>query len=113
MEELAARTGLNYTPRRYDQVIRCFDELRLGRVHAIITDLLVAYDYIAPADSPFEIVWRSDEPEVFGICLKKDNDALTEAFNKALEELFEDGTMLRISYDIFGMDMVTQARQQW
>ena len=77
----------------------------------IVTDLLVAYEYIAQANSPFEIVWRSTEPEQFGICMKKGNDALTEAINQALDELFADGTMLKISNDIFGMDLVTSARK--
>jgi polar amino acid transport system substrate-binding protein len=113
MEELVATRGLRYIPRRYDKVMQCFDDLRLGRADAIVTDLLVAYDYIAPADSPFEIVWTSDEPEVFGICMRKGNDALTEAINKALTELFDDGTMRRISQNIFGMDLVTAARQTW
>jgi len=113
METLAAEQGLKYIPRRYDQVMRCFEEIKLNRVDVILTDLLVAYDYIAPADSPFEIVWMSDEPEVFGVCMKKGNDALTEAVNKALEEMFDDGTMQRISDEVFGMDLVTQAREQW
>jgi polar amino acid transport system substrate-binding protein len=113
MEELARRTGLRYIPRRYDQVIHCFEELRLGRVDLIVTDLLVAYNYVAPADSPFEIVWMSPDPEVFGICLRRGNDALTDAINQALTELFDDGTMLRISMDIFGMDLVTEARKTW
>ena len=112
MEELAAK-GLRYNPRRYEKVMNCFDELRLGRVSVIVTDLLVAYDYIAPADSPFEIVWRSAEPEVFGICMRKGNDALSQAIDKALEEMFNDGTMLKISNGVFGMDMVTEARKQW
>ena len=112
MEELAA-SGLRYIPRRYDQVIHCFEELRLGRVEVIVTDLLVAYDYIAPANSPYEIVWRSDEPEVFGVCIKKGNDALTTAINNALTDMFNDGTMRRISSQIFGMDLVTEARQTW
>jgi polar amino acid transport system substrate-binding protein len=113
MQALVERTGLRFTPRGYDQVMRCFEELRLNRVDVIITDLLVAYDYIAPEDSPFVIVWTSPEPEVFGICMKKGNDALTDAINRVLEEMFEDGTMQRISYEIFGMDLVTQAREQW
>jgi len=112
MEELASM-GLRYIPRRYDQVIHCFEELRMGRVDVIVTDLLVAYNYIAAADSPFEIVWKSPEPEVFGMCMKNGNDTLTNAVNKALEDLFNDGTMLRISNQIFGMDLVTEARRQW
>jgi polar amino acid transport system substrate-binding protein len=42
--------------------------------------------------------------------MKKGNDALTQAIDKALDELFTDGTMLRISQSIFGMDLVTAAR---
>ena len=113
MQELNRETGLKYNPRGYEKVMNCFDELKLGRVDVIVTDLLVAYDYIASANSPFEIVWESPEPEVFGICLRKGNDALTDAINKALEELFSDGTMVRISQQIFGMDLVTAARKHW
>ena len=110
MEDLGNK-GLKYTPRKYEKVMYCFDELKLGRVDVILTDLLVAYDYIAPADSPFEIVWKSPEDEKFGICMKKGADALTAAINKALDELFADGTMLKISQNVFGMDLVTAARQ--
>jgi polar amino acid transport system substrate-binding protein len=111
MEDLAAE-GLVYTPRRYEKVMYCFDELRLGRVDVIITDLPVALDYVAQANSPFEIVWTS-EPELFGICMRKGNDALTDAIDKALEELFADGTMLRISQKIFDADLVSAAKAAW
>jgi polar amino acid transport system substrate-binding protein len=103
--------GLKFAPYEYDKVINCFDELKLGRVDAIICDSLVAFDYIAPADSPFELVWQGQADEKFGICLKKGNDALTAAIDKALDELFADGTMLKISQDVFKMDMVSAARK--
>jgi len=114
MQDFAEETGLNYFPRGYEKVMFCFDELRLGRVDVIITDLPVALDYVSGDNSPFEIVWQNPEPEIFGICMKKGNDALTEAINKALEELFEDGTMERISMEHLEMtDPVTTARQLW
>jgi polar amino acid transport system substrate-binding protein len=103
--------GLAVNHRRYEKVMYCFDELQLGRVDVVVTDLLVAYDYIAPLDSPFEIVWTSTDDEKFGICMKKGNDALTEAVNAALDALFEDGTMLALSNKIFGMDLVSAARR--
>jgi polar amino acid transport system substrate-binding protein len=109
MEKLAA-DGLKFKPYEYDKVMNCFDELRLGRVDVIITDALVAVDYIAPADSPFEIVWQGEADEVFGICLKKGNDALTTALDGALDALFADGTMLKLSQDVFKVDMVSAAR---
>jgi len=109
MTELA-EGGLRFTPYEYDKVMYCFDEMRLGRVDAIMTDLLVAYEYVSRADSPFQIVWQGGE-EQFGICMKKGNDALTNAINEALDTLFADGTMLRISNEIFGMDLVSAVRQ--
>jgi polar amino acid transport system substrate-binding protein len=109
MTELAEQ-GMRFTPYEYDKVMYCFDELRLGRVDVIITDLLVAYEYIARSET-FEIVWQGGEEE-FGICMRKGNDALTTAVNKALDELFEDGTMLRISRETFnGMDLVSAVRR--
>ena len=109
MSDLAAE-GLRFTPYEYDKVMYCFDELRLGRVDAIVTDLLVAYEYVSQANNPFEIVWQGGEEE-FGICMKKGNDALTAAINDALDSLFTDGTMLRISNNIFGMDLVSAVRK--
>ncbi|MCL2265250.1 MAG: transporter substrate-binding domain-containing protein [Treponema sp.] len=109
MEELS-KGGLSFTPYEYDKVMYCFDELRLGRVDAIITDLLVAYEYLARSDL-FEIVWQGGEEE-FGVCMRKGNDALTEEINKALDALFEDGTMLKISKEIFnGLDLVSAVRR--
>jgi polar amino acid transport system substrate-binding protein len=91
--------------------MNCFDELRLGRVDAVICDSLVAVDYIAPADTPFEIVWLGPADEVFAICLKKGNDALTKALDDALDALFADGTMLKISQETFKMDLVSNVKR--
>ena len=105
-----AEKGLQFTPYEYDKVMYCFDELRLGRVDAIMTDLLVAYEYLARSDF-YEIVWQGGEEE-FGVCMRKGNDDLTKAIDKALDELFADGTMVKISKDIFnGMDLVSPVRR--
>ncbi|MDR1411705.1 MAG: ABC transporter substrate-binding protein [Spirochaetaceae bacterium] len=110
MAKLAGQ-GVSFTPYEYDKVMNCFDELRLGRVDAIVCDSLVAVDYIAPADSPFEIVWQGPAEEVFAVCLKKGNDALTAALDKALDELFAEGAILKLSQDVFKIDMVSAARR--
>ncbi|MDR3336117.1 MAG: ABC transporter substrate-binding protein [Treponema sp.] len=110
MAKLRAQ-GVNFTEYEYDKVMNCFDELRLGRVDAIVCDSLVAVDYIAPPNSPFEIIWQGPAEEVFAVCLKKGNDALTAALDKALDELFADGTMLKLSQDVFKFDMVSAARK--
>ncbi|MDR2448313.1 MAG: ABC transporter substrate-binding protein [Treponema sp.] len=106
-----AQGGLAFEPYEYDKVLNCFDDLRLERVDAIVCDSLVAFDYIAPANSPFKIVWQGEADEVFAICLKKGNDQLTNAIDRVLDALFADGTILKISQDVFQMDMVSSARK--
>jgi polar amino acid transport system substrate-binding protein len=102
--------GLQFTPREYASVMSCFHELRLGRVDAVLCDSTVAVDYLANPDYDVEVVWQGPADETFGICLKKGNDALTAALDKALDELFADGTMVALSNRIFGMDLVSAAR---
>jgi polar amino acid transport system substrate-binding protein len=105
-----AEDGLNISVFEYDKVMNCFDELRLGRVDVIVCDSMVAVDYVNAADSPFVIVWQGPSDEQFGICLKKGNDALTAALDEALDALFADGTMKRISQEVFKMDLVSSVR---
>jgi polar amino acid transport system substrate-binding protein len=102
--------GLVYNPFEYDKVMSCFDELLLNRVDVIVTDSVVALDYTTTPDSVFEMTWLGEPDEFFGICIKKGNDALTEAINKALDELFADGSMRRLSMDILNVDMVSAVR---
>jgi polar amino acid transport system substrate-binding protein len=110
MADLAAK-GLKFTPYEYDKVMNCFDELRNHRVDVVICDSVVAYFYTAQKDAPFEIVWEG-EGEILGICLKKGNTTLTAAVDKALDELFADGTVARISQNIFGSTSVVDAARE-
>jgi polar amino acid transport system substrate-binding protein len=103
-------SGLKYIPFEYDKVMNCFDELSLGRVDVIVTDSVVALDYTTAPNAQFEITWLGEPDEFFGICIKKGNDALTEAINKALDELFDEGTMRKISMNNLNVDMVSAVR---
>jgi polar amino acid transport system substrate-binding protein len=99
--------GARFTSYAYDKILNCFDDLALGRVDLVVVDNIVAFDYTGRADSPFEVLWQGPPDEYIGICLKKGNDALTNALNEALEELFADGTMSRISQKVFNRDLTT------
>ena len=103
--------GLRFTPREYASVMNCFDDLALGRVDVVVSDSLVAIDYTSQEDSAYQIVWLGEPDDFFGVCFKKGNDALTQAVDKALDELFADGTMLAISQAVFKTDMVSIARK--
>jgi polar amino acid transport system substrate-binding protein len=109
-EKLSER-GVKFTFFSYDKILNCFDDLKLGRVDAVVVDNIAAFDYAGKDDSPFEVVWQGPSDELIGNSQKKGNDALTAALNNALDELFAEGTMLRISREIFGRDMVSSVRK--
>ncbi|MDR0322145.1 MAG: ABC transporter substrate-binding protein [Treponema sp.] len=102
--------GVLFPSFSYDKITNCFDDLKLRRLDIIVVDNIVAFNY-AGEDTPFEVVWQGPSGEYIGICLKKGNDALTAALDNALEELFEDGTLLAISQRIFNRDLVTPVRK--
>ncbi|MHC6201849.1 substrate-binding periplasmic protein [Breznakiellaceae bacterium SP9] len=108
-ERLGAQ-GVRFTAFSYDKILNCFDDLRLDRVDLIVADNIVAFDYAAKENSPFEVVWQGPSNEYIGICLKKGNDALTNALNNALDALFENGTMLQLSQKTFKADLVSSVR---
>ncbi|MDR0402633.1 MAG: transporter substrate-binding domain-containing protein [Treponema sp.] len=94
----------------YDKVMNCFDELTLNRVDVILVDSVVAAEYLSRPNNPFEITAEISNDEVLAVCLKKGNDALTAALDKALDELYADGTLQKISRDVFGTDVVSSVR---
>lgn len=85
--------GLDCEPFEYEKILECFSELDAGRVDAIVCDSTVTYPYLSKADNPYEMVWKQDEePEEFGICLKK-NSPLTAPINEGLKELVDSGKL--------------------
>jgi polar amino acid transport system substrate-binding protein len=108
--EWIERTGTAVEVFEYDKVMNCFDELSLNRVDVILVDSVVAAEYLSRPGNPYEITAEVSNDEVLAICLKKGNNALTDALNTALDELFADGTLQKISQDIFGTDVVSSVR---
>jgi len=86
----------------YDKIIQCFDELKLGRLDAVLVDSVVAAYYIGEDSDTYKIVWENDEAEPYGICLKKGNDALTAAVEKAIDEIYAEGKFAQIANKHFG-----------
>jgi polar amino acid transport system substrate-binding protein len=103
----AEKSGAKIKTYPYDKVMNCFDELSLKRVDVILVDSVVASDYLAKPGNPYEISAMVSDDEVLAVCLKKGNNALTLAINKALDELYADGTLVAISKRIFGADVVS------
>lgn len=102
-----AEEGLKFTAAEYDDAMNSFADLKNGRCDVVVSDYLVAIDYVSKADSPFEIVWQGNAEEFFGIAMKKGNTELTAAVDKALDELKADGTLKALSEKNFGSDIVS------
>ena len=99
--------GLIFSPFSYDKIINCFDDLKLGRLDLIVVDNIAAFDYAEKENTTFEVVWQGPSDEYIGLCLKKGNDALTAALDRALDELFADGVLAMISQKYFRRDLVS------
>ena len=105
------RTGAKVETYPYDKVMNCFDDLALNRVDVILVDSVVAAEYLSRPGNPFEQSALISEDEVLAICLKKGNETLTAAINKALDDLYAEGTLQQISQKVFGTDVVSPARK--
>jgi polar amino acid transport system substrate-binding protein len=108
--EWAAKNNVKLNAFEYDKVMNCFDELAVNRVDVILVDSVVAAEYLSKPGNPFEICAEVSNDEVLAICVKKGNAALTAALDKALDELYADGTLQKISQEIFGTDVVSSVR---
>lgn len=94
----------------YDKIIQCFDELKLGRVEAVLVDSVVAAYYIGEDKDTYSIVWENTDAEPMGICLKKGNDGLTQAVETTIDAMYADGTMGTIATKYFGSDTTKGVR---
>ena len=82
----------------YEKVMECFTDLKLGRVDTVLCDSVVAEGYVAREPGAFELTWiqstvEGDEPELFGVGVKKNNAELLAAVNGALAELEASGKL--------------------
>ncbi len=76
-----------------------------GLYNAMVIDLPVAQNMIAESFSDLEVVEEIPTGEQYGIAVSKDNPELTQAVNKALEDMKSDGTMKEIETKWFGSEI--------
>lgn len=83
----------------YEKITQCFDDVSLGRADAVYVDSVVAAYYLADDDSKFQSVWKSDEGEPMGVCIKKGNTDLLEQTENAINTLYYNGKNLRARHE--------------
>ncbi len=86
--------------RKYDTIIAAFEDLKLGRIDAIVNDFPVNNWY--SKDGKTEVVQIIKTDERYGIGIKKGNDQLRDAINQVLADIKADGTYATLYEKWFG-----------
>ena len=88
-----------------DDVTAALTGVQTGLYQAMVVDLPVASSMLSQSFSDLEIVKEIPTGEQYGIAVSKDNPELTQAVNKALEDMKSDGTMKEIETKWFGSEI--------
>lgn len=90
--------------KTYDDDPTKFQELRVGRIDAILIDRLAALEYAQKAKDT-ALAGNAFSRLESGIALRKGEPELLDALNKALDKLRADGTLAKLSEKYFGDDV--------
>ncbi len=88
--------------QRYDTYSACVEALRNGAIDAVTTDDVILAGFAAQSPGDFKLVGERFSQELYGIGVRKGNDALRQRINDALEEMERDGSWRAAFEDNFG-----------
>jgi polar amino acid transport system substrate-binding protein len=91
--------------KKYEAMTEALSELKIGRVDAVVCDLVIGKYFVAKDKGSFKTVATTLPNEPIGIGFTKANQAEAEKFDKLLDEMRKDGTLKAISEKWFGEDM--------
>ena len=91
--------------KKYEAMTEALSELKIGRVDAVVCDLVIGKYFVAKDKESFKTVSTTLPNEPIGIGFTKANQAEAEKFDKLLDEMKKDGTLKSISEKWFGEDM--------
>jgi len=92
----------------------CIEWLREGRVDAVSTDDLILAGFLAEDPSAFRFVNNPFTEEKYGVGLPHGDVRACEAVNKAISEMYQDGTAAELLDEWFGstdLDVVESVPQ--
>jgi polar amino acid transport system substrate-binding protein len=82
----------NIKVRTYEGEVNAFEDLKNGRIDAVLVDYPIAL-YYASWNPEMKIVGEPISEVRYGIALKKDDEALLKLVNNALDSLFASGRL--------------------
>ncbi|KPU45676.1 cystine-binding periplasmic protein precursor [Oxobacter pfennigii] len=89
--------------KSYDKITEALQDLSAKRTEAVVADDQVGRYYIALDPEKYIVAGKMVE-EPFGIGFRKDDTALIDAVQKAIDELKSEGTLSKISMKWFNSD---------
>lgn len=91
--------------KKYEGMTQALNELKIGRVDAVVTDLVVGKYFVANDKESFKLVSTTLPNEPIAIGFAKANQADADKIDKVIGEMMDDGTLAKISEKWFGDDM--------
>ena len=91
--------------RTYDDDPTKYQDLRSGRVDAILVDRLAALDLVKKTGDTMAVAGPAFSRLEAGVALRKGNEDLLKAIDQAIAELQKDGTLKKLSEKWFGADV--------
>lgn len=85
----------NIKVRTYEGEVNAFEDLKNGRIDAVLVDYPIAL-YYASWNPEMKIAGEPISEVCYGIALKKDDEALLKLVNNALDSLFASGRLKEI-----------------
>lgn len=91
--------------KQYDAMTQALSELKIGRIDALVCDLVVGQYFVAKDKESYKLVEAGLPKEPIGVGFDKSNAKMAEEVDKVIEEISKDGTLEKISVKWFGEDM--------
>lgn len=95
---------LGTKPVQYDTFDKAINDVKVGRINAVLIDGDYAKYYLAHnhSNEPMKLVKTNFPPDYDAVGLRKQDKTLRKKLNKAIENLHRDGTEARLSKKYFG-----------
>ncbi|GHU04169.1 amino acid ABC transporter substrate-binding protein [Alphaproteobacteria bacterium] len=92
--------------KRYGDNVTALMDLTIGRLDAVVVDEVVGRYYVSKKPDAYAILTEDFGTEEYGVGLRKDDVALLEKLQAALDAMKKDGTSAAIAKQWFGKDII-------
>ncbi|NEM18491.1 transporter substrate-binding domain-containing protein, partial [Escherichia coli] len=91
--------------RTYDDDPTKYQDLRVGRIDAILVDRLAALDLVKKTNNTLAVAGDAFSRQESGVAVRKGNEDLLKAIDAAIAEMQKDGSLKALSEKWFGADV--------